>query len=182
MLTLGSGAKLLGAGLTVVLLVWGGECAHDRFKAADAQRTAVVKAQTADVIRTDGVFVTDTLKLARAIAITDTIRRNLVLTDTVRVRHVLTQDSLTIRACVETVSSCAATIRARDALIATLRKPVHTPRLTYDVSGMYDPFKKESLLRGGAEFRAFDDFRGRLEGEYSGVKGFALRAGFRKAF
>jgi hypothetical protein len=109
--------------------------------------------------------------------------------DTIAVRRALDAADTAIKACAVVITACEQRVKDRDAIIANrdslvreLRKPVPIPRLSYDAAGMYDPFKRESVLRTGAEFRAFFDFRGRVEAEYSDVKGFAGRVGVRKVF
>jgi hypothetical protein len=109
--------------------------------------------------------------------------------DTIAVRKALDAADTAIKTCVAVIASCEqrvrdrdAIIRNRDSLVAELRKPPKVPRFHYDVAGLFDPMKRESILRSGAEFRAFLDFSARAEGEYSDLKGFSLRVGIRKIF
>jgi hypothetical protein len=109
--------------------------------------------------------------------------------DTTAARKALDAADTAIKACVAVIASCEQRVKDRDAIIANrdslvreLRKPIPIPRLSYDVAGMYDPFRRESVLRSGVEFRAFFDFRGRVEAEYSDVNGFGARVGIRKVF
>jgi hypothetical protein len=177
----------LSIGLVALVFVgWMAKCGYDRSNRQQQQQATKRDSLTRIVAVTDSVYRTDTLRLHRQIQISDTIRRNLVLTDTVRVRRVLTQDSITIGACIEAQSSCAKTIRARDALIADLRKPIPTPRLSAFAEGMYDPINRSLTARAGPEYRLWLGFSFRAEGELSqgitsGLRG-ALRVGLRKTF
>jgi hypothetical protein len=177
----------LGIALVALVLVgWMAKCGYDRSTRQQQQQATKRDSLTRVVAVTDSVYRTDTLRLHRQIQISDTIRRNLVLTDTVRVRRVLTQDSITIRACHLADSSCAETIRARDRLIADLRKPVVTPRLSFAAEGMYDPLAGSLIARAGPEYRlwlgislrAEVELRADAAGAYKG----ALRIGVRKTF
>ena len=110
-------------------------------------------------------------------------------TDTVAVRKALNAADTAIKACLVVVASCEqrvkdrdAIIRNRDSLVAELRKPPKVPRLSFDAMELYDPFRRESQLRAGAEFRAFWDLRGRVELEHSDTHGFSTRVGIRKVF
>jgi hypothetical protein len=137
----------------------------------------------------DSGYKVDTTTLRTTLVRYDTLHRRLVITDTTKVRQALAAADTAIKQCAIVIASCEQRVKDRDAIIANrdslvreLRKPIPIPRLSYDATGMYDPFKRESVLRGGAEFRAFFDFRGRAEGEYSDMKGFAFRVGIRKVF
>jgi hypothetical protein len=150
--------------------------------------TARKKLDSTKVVHDSGYKV-DTTALRATLVKYDTLHRRLVITDTTKVRAALAAADTAIKACAVVITACEQRVKDRDAIIANrdslvteLRKPPKVPRLSYDVAGMYDPFRRESVLRSGAEFRAFFDFRGRVEAEYSDVKGFAGRVGIRKVF
>lgn len=180
-----SAVKLVVALVAVVLLGWAVKCGYDRSIRQQDEQSERRDSLTTNVKKTNTVFVTDTIKLRQQIAISDTIRHNLVLTDTVHVRRVLTQDSITIQACVEAESSCAATIQARDALIAELRKPIVTPRLSFYGEALYG-LDRSLTAKIGPEYRLVWGFSLRAEAEVetsaSGAYKGALRVGIRKTF
>jgi len=182
--------KFLAGAVGLVLLGWVGYCGIQR-----AARNAVLDAIKVDslkkdVKRTDSVFVADTIRLRTIVPRYETARRTLVITDTQRVRTVLNLADSTIRACTETVSSCATALKARDSLIKELQKPPYVPRLQYSATLAYDPMTGSAVLRGGPEFRLFWGIHAIAEVEASqpasisqtqGIKG-ALRVGVRKVF
>lgn len=198
MIVLGTGAKLFGAGLAAVLVIAGGVWAGGRaIRGAVREEIKIAlldsgrkKLDSARVVHDSGYRV-DTLQLRSASNAYQPLRAAARKTpsDTNAVRKALDAADTAIKACAVVIASCEQRVKDRDAIIANrdslvaeLRKPVPIPRLSYDVAGMYDPFRRESVLRSGAEFRAFFDFRGRVEAEYSDVKGFAGRVGIRKVF
>lgn len=190
--------KMMAGGLAAVLVVSAGVWAGGR-----AIRSAVrdelhiagldsgrKKLDSARVVHDSGYRV-DTVLLRSASnsyrPLREAARRT--PTDTAIVRRALNAADTAIKACLVVVSACEQRVRDRDAIIANrdslvveLRKPKPDPRLTYDVAGMYDPLRGESILRSGAELRVLFNFRGRVEAEYSIVKGFGARVGVRKVF
>src|SRR5204863_7945719 len=119
----------------------------------------------------DSGYHVDTIRLRSASNAYQPLRAaaRKTLSDTIAVRKALDAADTAIKACAVVITSCEQRVKDRDAIIANrdslvteLRKPIPIPRLSYDAAGMYDPFRRESILRSGAEFRAFFDFRGRV--------------------
>jgi hypothetical protein len=198
MIALTGGMKLLGGGLAAVLVVsagvWAGgrairSAVRDEIKVALLD-TGREKLDSVRVVHDSGYRV-DTLILRNSTSayhpLAEAARRT--PTDTATVRRALNAADTAIKACLVVVASCEQRVKDRDAIIANrdslvveLRKPKPDPRLSYDVAGLYDPLKGESILRSGAELRVLFNFRGRVEAEYSIVKGFGARVGVRKVF
>lgn len=187
--TLPAAVKLIIGIAVAGLLFMVGEWELGRIIRKQMATTAKRDSLTANVKKTDSVFVVDTMKLqsvrTRYVASRDTLTFR--ITDTVRVREVLNLADSTVRACTDAVSSCAATIKARDSLIAELRKPLPVRRLTFPGEILYDPFRAEAAVRASAELRLFWGLSAKAEAEIrqrptAPFTTGALRVGLRKTF
>lgn len=112
---------ILGFTLTAIAFFGLGWYAHRPYELSVPMQVAqaAVATATQSAARAETVFVHDTLRFARLQQHYDTVKSVLNVHDTVAVERFIAVADSTIQTCATALSSCSATVTAKDSVIAT---------------------------------------------------------------